>query len=89
MVPNADYEPSSLSQCLRLRGVALAIAGELGFPIAGVRMRDMPVLGAAVPEAGIHENRDLSPGEDNVRADRSHAREPERQVDAEPKPTGM
>jgi hypothetical protein len=89
MLPNADYQPSSLSQYLRLFGVPLAIAGELRLPIAGVRARDMPVLGAAVPEARIHENRDLSPGEDDVRADRSHALEPERQVDAEPKPPSM
>lgn len=55
--PDADWGPAGCSQAGVGVGVAGSVAGDLGLPVLGVATGFRAVLGAAVPEAAVHEDR--------------------------------
>ena len=66
MLPDTDHLPARLVQ----GEVVLAVAGhvplELGLPVIDMGAGNIPMIGAAVPEAPINENRDSKTHEDDV-----------------------
>ena len=64
--PDADWGPAGCSQAGVGVGVAGPVAGDLGLPVLGVAAGLGAVLGAAVPEAAVHEDRYLQAGEHHV-----------------------
>ncbi len=55
--PDADWGPAGCSEAGVGVGVAGSVAGDLGLPVLGVAAGFGAVLGAAVPEAAVHEDR--------------------------------
>jgi hypothetical protein len=85
VLPQPHDRPSGRRQSSGIARVALAITCQFWRPIPLVGRWLPPVLGAAVPEAAVHEDGDLALREDNVRSD-PNAREVEPQVNPEAVP---
>lgn len=66
MLPDSQNQPARLLKRLNIFLVPPPIPGELRLPIGGVRAGLMAVLGTAVPEAAVYEDRDLRAGEHYV-----------------------
>ena len=67
VLPETQDRPSSLAQRFRLPFITLAVAGNLRQPIVPVANSGaLPVLGTAVPEASVDEDRDSGSGEGDV-----------------------
>ncbi len=73
MLPEAQNSPSFGFQMLSCFAVARHVLVELGTPPIGVRFGLRRVLRAAVPEAAVHEDRDLCLGEDDIDRATGHA----------------
>jgi hypothetical protein len=67
MFPNADDCPSDPRKLSFGCPISALICLDLFPPPIGIVFRPSPVLGATVPEAPIHKNRDMCGGEDDVR----------------------
>ena len=74
MLPYPQHLPTSIAQHPIDLLMALHIAIELRSPIPIVRLRRGPVVGAAVPEASVHEDRKPVTREHNVWPDLKVAR---------------
>lgn len=66
MFPETQHSPTCLDQLAVGVHVALTVPPHLVGPEACVGLRGCVVVGAAVPEATVHEHRDLRAGEDQV-----------------------
>ncbi len=66
MLPHPNHCPVKAAKRLRVPGVSLAIAFDLGTPPVGVRLGPCPVTRTTVPEAAIHEYKDSCAGEGDV-----------------------
>src|SRR5215470_1961743 len=66
MLPEPDDGPAGLVESRVGRPVTLDVAAQLRFPVPAVGRRLAAVLGAAVPEAAVYENRDPPGGEYDV-----------------------
>jgi hypothetical protein len=85
VLPEPQHGPASRLQRFRVEIIARTIARDLWSPIVAVAdVGSAAVLRAPVPEAAVAEDRDASAREHDVRADRPHALQPDRQIDAEP-----
>lgn len=82
VLPRADDAPALCHQDRLVPRVALPVREELPSPEVGVRLREMGVLLAVVPEAAVDEDRDPGAGEHEVGADAAPAAH--RSVDEEP-----
>jgi hypothetical protein len=68
MFPHVQHRPPEVTEGGILAPVAGDVAVKLRLPPVPVVAREGSMLGAAVPEAAIHEDSDLGPGEGDVRA---------------------
>lgn len=68
MLPDAYDSPALVHKLLVLSSVPRDVRVKLGRPPWPVVLRLGPVLGATMPEAAIHEDRQTNPGEDDVRS---------------------
>lgn len=68
MLPDPDDGPPGVGEGLVDVAVALGVGRELRDPVAGVRLWDVLVVRASVPEASV-DDVDLPPGEDDVGPD--------------------
>ena len=68
VLPRSDDEPAVRHQRRRVPPVAAPVGVELGPPPLGVRFWRDRVLGTAVPETAVDEDRDPCSGEDDVRS---------------------
>jgi len=66
VLPHPDYGPTGLTQSRIVRAISLHVAFKLRSPVVGVAPGRRRVLGARVPEASIHEYRDLGAREHHV-----------------------
>lgn len=66
MLPYTEHTPASLGEQAISLKVAFPVTDDLLSPVIGVRLRHGVVLGAAMPEAAVEEDRDLCPGEHQV-----------------------
>jgi hypothetical protein len=82
--PDADDSPSLRLEVRGIPQIAAAILFDLGAPVLTVRRRGGPVVGAAVPEAAIYEDRDTLLGEHDIRPDIGPPLQADRLVHAEP-----
>ena len=55
--PDADWGPAGCSEAGVGVGVSGSVAGDLGFPVFGIAAGLGAVLGTAVPEAAVYEDR--------------------------------
>lgn len=67
MFPNADHKPAAFAQGAIYAAIPGLVAGDLGQPEGGAGLGLGAVLGAAVPEAAVHEYCGLQLGENEVR----------------------
>jgi hypothetical protein len=87
VLPNAHHSPARRHQGAVVTSIPLDIALELCLPIRLVLRGRCTVLGAAVPEAPIHEHREPLTSEDHVGAT-PESRE-RRIVNSETKPSSV
>jgi len=80
MLPDAHHGPPGLGEAPIGIVVAQNVAGELRYPVPGIRLRRRPVFRAGVPEAAIDEDGHLRSGKGHVGAS-THAKEGKREVD--------
>lgn len=73
VLPDAENQPAIGHQCLSVATIPGAIGTELRLPPVGVGFRGDSVLGAAVPEASIDEDRYAGPTENHIRPPRQAA----------------
>jgi hypothetical protein len=66
MFPDPDDGPPSFFQGSIVSAVSFEILSQLRLPPGGVRLWESCVLGAAMPEASVHEYGDLRRGEYDV-----------------------
>ena len=66
MLPDPEHGPPEFDEMRVSFSVALDVAGELGGPPGSVGLGRGLVFGAAVPEATVHEDGELLPGEQDV-----------------------
>lgn len=85
VLKKSDDPPAILNQSRIISSVPLDVARKLGPPVAAIRLRDLSVLGALMPEAAIHEDCDLRASEDHVGPDTPRA-EFEQQIFAKSQP---
>jgi hypothetical protein len=65
--PNADYLPTSSTECLVCLTIPFLVCRELFFPILFVAAGGPVAARAAVPKASINENRNALVTEDEIR----------------------
>jgi len=73
VLPRADHAPALRRQDRLVPCVALPVREELPSPQLGVRLRQLHVFLAVVPEAAVDEDRDPGAGEHEVGADAAAA----------------
>jgi len=66
VLPHADDLPALSTEHLVVPSIPLPICQELRPPQSGVRLRQVRVLLAEVPEAAVDEDRHAGPREDQV-----------------------
>lgn len=66
VLPDADDSPSGVLERLCVGTISCAVARDLRLPVGGVRAQRTAVLGTAVPEAPVHEDRHASTWEEDV-----------------------
>ena len=75
MLPDPEHRPPEFDEMRVGFSVALHVAGELRTPPGGIGLGCGSVLGAAVPEAPVHEHSELLPWEHDVCAPARESRQ--------------
>lgn len=88
MLPNTEANPTVRDESCVLPSIPLAVSGELGCPVVGVRLRCRAMNGTGVPEASINEDRHFGARENDVWPE-SHAAEIKPVVLPEPVSSGV
>lgn len=66
VLPEVEDGPAELLQLAVLPGVPGPVVGQLLPPPLAIVLRQGAVFGARMPEATVHEDSDVGPGEDDV-----------------------
>lgn len=81
MLPNPQHPPAGAAQGFGDQPVPDLISGNLSAPVFSIARGPPAVPGAAMPEASVHEHRDLLPAENEIRLP-EHRLAPSPAVDA-------
>jgi hypothetical protein len=66
MLPNGQYSETFLPQLANNLALPFDVSSNLGYPIRLAGTWHSAVPSATVPEAAVHENQGLSPGETKI-----------------------
>jgi hypothetical protein len=88
VLPDPSDGPAVPGEPIVSRSVPLDVAAELRHPVVLIALRDHLMLRTAVPEAAIHEDRNPSLCEDDVRA-HLHIAGPDKEVLSEAQPASV